>query len=302
MNKPLILATAGVAILAAGVAGAQTYSAYPGYRDGYDNGQARVVRCESTNSRRNFCRIDTRGGVQIYRQLSRQPCVQGRNWRATTDGIAVTDGCRAEFVVNTGYQSRYGTTQGNYRTDRYGRRVYDDRYTQASNSGTFHCEGNGYGRTYCGERGQHYEMVARSPSCQSNRTFGNDAYGTWISGACNADFRRQPYAIERGYAGDDDRYGGDRDYGQVYDNDVYDNDPVYTPGSYVTPMGSQQTIHCQSSGVGRTYCGDRERTYSLRVAGGSRCVLGQTYGRDSYGTWVAGNCNLTLVPEYQQYP
>jgi len=134
MNRPILWTAAATAALAAGLASAQTYSTYPGYGY-YDTSQPRVVRCESINSRRNFCRVDTRGGVQVYRQLSSKDCVRGRTWRATADGIAVTGGCRAEFVVNTGYDNRYQTYNGAYTTDRYGRRIYDDRYVQTRNGG-----------------------------------------------------------------------------------------------------------------------------------------------------------------------
>jgi hypothetical protein len=302
MNKSLIWTAAGVAAFAAGLAGAQTYSTYPTIGYGNDASQVRVVRCESIGSRRNFCRVDTRGGVQVSRQLSRQACVRGRNWQATADGISVTGGCRAEFVVSTRYANRYETTNGNYTTDRYGRRVYGDRYTQtgyAGDDGTFHCQSNGHGRTYCGLRGQHYRLVYRSPSCQANTTFGNDAYGTWVSGTCNADFSKRPYSVEEGYSGSDDGYYDNRSTSRAVE-------PAYGYGedTYGAPMGSdQEVIYCQPAAYGRTYCGDRNRTYSLRHGGNRDCVQGETYGRDSYGTWVSGSCNLILEPgDYEQYP
>ena len=310
MNKRPIQTTAGVvAVLAAGLASAQVYATRPAYGYSTNNAPARVVRCESTNSRRNFCRADTRGGVQVYRQLSRQSCIRGRNWQASRSGITVSGGCRADFVVRTGYDDNYEVYTGSYTTDRFGRRVYDDRYSQVGNYGTygndetFHCEGTGHGRTYCGQRGQHYFMKYRSPSCLLNRTWGNDAYGTWVSGACNADFSVQPIADR--YGRDDDGYYGGNTY-DPYGNDPYGNDPYRNdsgyPGTYGTPMGNEAAIYCQSTGSGRTYCGDRNRTYSLRTSSGGYCVEGQTYGRDSYGTWVSGRCNITLEPgAYDRY-
>ena len=328
----LFLTAAIVAALGAGTAGAQTYSGYPTYGDGYADGQ-RVVRCESVDSRRNFCRVDTRGGVQLVRQHSRNACVRGRDWQATRDGITVTDGCRADFLVgaayantsgyttdrygrrvysSTGYPGyttdRYGNrvytgssypySDGAYTTDRYGRRVYDDRYSQTgygNGGGTFHCEGTGYGRTYCGERGQYYTLVARSPSCQLNRTYGEDAYGTWISGACNADFAAQP----KGFAS---RSGNDPYYGPS--NTGYSSG-VYTPGTdpyYGDGTVASTTIRCNATSNGRTYCGDRNRSYTIRTGSSRYCVEGQTYGRDSYGLWVTGACNLILEPgAYDRY-
>ena len=38
-----------------------------------------------------------RQGVQLVRQLSSSPCVQGRSWGYGRNGIWVAQGCRAEF-------------------------------------------------------------------------------------------------------------------------------------------------------------------------------------------------------------
>src|SRR5688572_10806303 len=78
MKTALLRSAAGVATLAAGLAGAQTYSTTPSY--GYAAAPASIVRCESIGSDREFCRVDTRGGVQLHRQLSRTNCIRGRNW------------------------------------------------------------------------------------------------------------------------------------------------------------------------------------------------------------------------------
>ena len=124
MKSKHILAASCAAALAAGVAGAQTYSTYPS--SGYYGSRSGIVTCESINSRSNFCRVDTRGGVEIVRQLSRERCIRGRNWEVRRDGIVVDDGCRAEFAVGSAYAGTsgyggYGTYAG---TDRYGRPLY----------------------------------------------------------------------------------------------------------------------------------------------------------------------------------
>ena len=38
-------------------------------------------------------------GAALQKQVSRAPCVQGRNWRWDAGGIWVKDGCRADFAV-----------------------------------------------------------------------------------------------------------------------------------------------------------------------------------------------------------
>lgn len=73
----------------------------PGRDDGYGNpgygygGQ--LFRCESHDGRTRECAANLRGGVQLVRQLSRAPCIQGRTWGYGRNGIWVSEGCRAEF-------------------------------------------------------------------------------------------------------------------------------------------------------------------------------------------------------------
>ncbi len=72
-----------------------------GYGQGnYGYGQ-QTFRCESDNGRERFCQIDTRGGVQLLRQISSSPCVENRTWGISRDGVWVNNGCRAEFAVRS---------------------------------------------------------------------------------------------------------------------------------------------------------------------------------------------------------
>ena len=57
----------------------------------------RVFRCESNDGRYVECAANTRAGIQLVRQLSRAPCIEGRNWGYGRAGIWVAQGCRAEF-------------------------------------------------------------------------------------------------------------------------------------------------------------------------------------------------------------
>lgn len=70
------------------------------WQDGYASG-ARFT-CESNDGRYRECRADTRGGVQLVRQISRTQCIQGQSWGSNRNGVWVDRGCRAEFVVGTG--------------------------------------------------------------------------------------------------------------------------------------------------------------------------------------------------------
>ena len=58
----------------------------------------RVV-CESQNQAMNRCPADTYYGVALARQISDSMCVRGQTWGYDANGIWVTGGCRAEFVI-----------------------------------------------------------------------------------------------------------------------------------------------------------------------------------------------------------
>ena len=68
-----------------------------------------IVVCSSRNLQFQNCRVNTRGGVEFVRQLSRASC--NRNWGYDNQGIWVTNGCRASFRLmpfynnNNGYQN-----------------------------------------------------------------------------------------------------------------------------------------------------------------------------------------------------
>lgn len=59
---------------------------------------ARIL-CESKDGKRNVCPADTRLGVAVVRQISDSNCVLNSTWGFDTNGIWVTAGCRAEFIL-----------------------------------------------------------------------------------------------------------------------------------------------------------------------------------------------------------
>lgn len=61
--------------------------------------QASRVMCESKDGMRAVCPADTRLGVAVVRQVSDSPCILNSTWGYNSDGIWVTAGCRAEFVL-----------------------------------------------------------------------------------------------------------------------------------------------------------------------------------------------------------
>jgi hypothetical protein len=65
--------------------------------DAYGGPQS--VRCESSDGRGRHCDVRVWRGVDLTRQLSRSPCVEGQSWGWDRRGIWVGSGCRGEFNV-----------------------------------------------------------------------------------------------------------------------------------------------------------------------------------------------------------
>ncbi len=57
------------------------------------------VFCESKDNQRAVCAADTRLGIAVVRQVSDAPCVLNKTYGYDSEGIWVTAGCRAEFVM-----------------------------------------------------------------------------------------------------------------------------------------------------------------------------------------------------------
>ncbi|NLX18524.1 MAG: DUF3011 domain-containing protein, partial [Desulfobulbus sp.] len=59
--------------------------------------------CESIDGQSRYCRADTRGGVQLVRQLSKSGCYEGQTWGYDRRGVWVTAGCRGVFELGGMY-------------------------------------------------------------------------------------------------------------------------------------------------------------------------------------------------------
>jgi hypothetical protein len=217
MSTHLRLIAAAVTALAMTSATAQTYG-NPDYSrsNGYGYGHSQSVRCESIHSRRTYCRVYTSGTVRLMRQLSRNACIEGRTWATSSQGIWVSNGCRADFAIssqrryrnNGGYggsngpdgnyyngsgygnQSDYQDGNDGYRNDNngYGDRNgdgYATRYSQV-----VRCDSNSDGRTYCRNETNGAVQLSRvyGGDCTEGQTWGSDRRGIWVSGDCEASF------------------------------------------------------------------------------------------------------------------
>ncbi|HYL75706.1 MAG TPA: DUF3011 domain-containing protein [Bryobacteraceae bacterium] len=139
-------------------------------RDGDDRPAQGGLVCSSNNGERVYCAADTRGGVQLVRQISGSPCDQGRTWGWDERGVWVDRGCRAEFVVTRPRDEFRGS-----------------RITCSSNHGE---------RVYCqvDTRGMVVQMtrqISGSP-CEQGRTWGWDRRGIWVDRGCRAEFAVVP--------------------------------------------------------------------------------------------------------------
>jgi hypothetical protein len=155
-----------------------------GGRRGGGYNDLRTIRCESNDYRQQYCRVDTRGGVRLTRQISGSACIRGQSWDYDTGGVWVSNGCKADFTVG-GYS--------------------DDRPSYGA-SRIVRCDSNGNRTVRCDTdtRGG-VRLVRRlsSNACYQGRNWDWDRSGIWVSGGCRAEFQVGGYERDRGY--DDDR-------------------------------------------------------------------------------------------------
>lgn len=124
----------------------------------------RHITCESTHNRQQFCRIDTRGGVQLQRQLSNAACRKNQTWGYDRNGIWVDRGCRAEFRVGSGDRWR-------------GQRLT--------------CSADGNRRQVCRADVRNEVRLVRQLSrapCRFNSSWGYNQRGVWVDNGCRAEF------------------------------------------------------------------------------------------------------------------
>jgi hypothetical protein len=138
--------------------------------------RAQSITCSSNNGRRNFCPIDTRGGVTMVRQRSDARCTQGYSWGFDRRGIWVDRGCRADFVVS-GY--------------RPGRPGYGPGPGPGRPGVAITCSSNNGRRNYCPAHTRGGVQMVRQRSdarCTQGYSWGFDRRGIWVDHGCRADF------------------------------------------------------------------------------------------------------------------
>jgi len=129
----------------------------------YQNNNQSIV-CESNSGRRNHCRADTKFGINFLRQLSSSSC--DRNWGYDQSGIWVTNGCRAEFTINFGWDQ------------------------PGSEGNVLFCESHEYRRNYCRAylNGRDVFLLRQLSNSSCINNWGYDRNGIWVTNGCRAEF------------------------------------------------------------------------------------------------------------------
>lgn len=132
----------------------------------------KTVKCESQSNRYNYCYTNTTGRVRLDRQLSDTPCRQYSTWGADGDGsgIWVRNGCRAIFVVASGWGGGGGGGGGR----------------------TITCKSKGWEYNHCSVnlRGQRVRLGRQisGTRCIRGDNWGTDRGGIWVDRGCAAQF------------------------------------------------------------------------------------------------------------------
>jgi hypothetical protein len=145
----------------------------PGYQD-------ETVLCESRDGRRNYCDANTRRGVALLRQLSRNDCIEGESWGYDQRGIWVDLGCRGEFETG-------GGNSGGYPPSGPGPGPGGGQYI-----GSVICRSEGGLQQICpaaigNNRVELVRRISKKP-CVQGQTWGYDRRGIWVSNGCRGEF------------------------------------------------------------------------------------------------------------------
>ena len=131
-------------------------------------GEGMRFRCESDSSRQHYCKVDTRDGITLVKQLSRIPCKQGRTWDYDRHGVWVSHRCGAEFV--TGKLTDAVPKQGSL----------------------VRCESHADRIEHCPADTREGVRLVRKFSvsdCVEDLDWGHDDTGIWVARGCRAEFR-----------------------------------------------------------------------------------------------------------------
>ena len=159
---------------------------------------AQPLYCASDDGKRHYCPMETRAGVQLYKQRSDSACLFGQTWGYDGRGVWVDRGCRADFVP--GYVGGPGGPGGPGGWPGWG------------NNYNVYCASDDGKRNRCPvdtSRGVRLVRQRSGSPCNLGATWGYDRNGIWVDRGCRADFEIgqagwQPPAAQTIYCPSDD--------------------------------------------------------------------------------------------------
>jgi hypothetical protein len=137
-------------------------------RDARSAPVSRFLRCESIEGRSNHCPANTRRGVVLVRQLSRDPCIRNQSWGWNERGVWVSAGCRAEFRTAATRRDDAGEAPATVRCE-------------SIDGAPRHCPADTRGGVRV------VRQRSRAP-CIEGRSWSYDRDGIRVESGCRADF------------------------------------------------------------------------------------------------------------------
>lgn len=284
--------------------------------------EAPTLLCESINNRRAHCRTDTRYGVALHRQISKNACVRDRTWGVDPDGIWVTEGCRGEFLLGESTMA-----------------VLTPR--EPARTSTLLCESQNNTRNHCRTDTRFGITLVRQVSqnaCIRDRTWGVDKDGVWVTEGCRGEFTlgheapagamissapSMPTILCESIDGQRARCAVDTSMGvrllrQTSDSDCvlnstwgFDAEGIwvskgcraeFTIGEGRVPSTwndapSAARVLCESKDGKRNVCPADTRlgVAVVRQVSDSPCVLNSTWGYNTDGIWVTAGCRAEFI-------
>ena len=268
--------------------------------------EAQTMLCESLGNAYRECRIASSGTVQLVMEISDRLCFESLTWGTISPGtVWVKRGCRATFTVtNTGIQKL-----------RASRLVI--------------CESTNGGRQFCAADAREGVLLHRQLSkavCAEDQSWGIDPESAliWVDRGCRGEFllgattqvipppprlddlvvcestdgRRtnckadttEGVQIVRSLDNKECRFG--REWG-------YDANGIWVKKGCRAefavrgkPRPALQTVTCASENDARRQC-PAETRYGVALVkqiGARSCILGESWGFDETGVWVADGC------------
>lgn len=235
---------------------------------GGSSGWQSEVTCESRGSRQSYCDADTRGGVELIRQLSNAACVRDRTWGYDRRGIWVSDGCRASFGVRA--MASGGGQWNNQPINPPNAGGGRPNIDAAGNERVF-CQSGVNRRTNCAfSRPASNVQLVRDmgrAQCFEGQNWNWDTNGLWVENSCAGEF----VATARGNFGS----GG-----------PYDGNPV---------AGASVVCESHDNRVARCALPGRGQVQMVRQLSRSACVEGQSWGHTRGEVWVSGGCRAEFA-------